>query len=46
VLSGDLGCLLNIAGRLRREGVRVDARHVAEVLVDGGSEVPPIGGVA
>jgi L-lactate dehydrogenase complex protein LldE len=46
VLSGDLGCLLNIAGRLRREGIRVDARHVAEVLVEGGLDVPPIGGVA
>jgi L-lactate dehydrogenase complex protein LldE len=46
VLAGDLGCLLNIAGRLRREGVRVDARHIAEVLVEGGTEVPPIGGVA
>jgi L-lactate dehydrogenase complex protein LldE len=46
VLSGDLGCLLNIAGRLRREGVRVDARHIVEVLVDSGNEVPPIGGVA
>jgi L-lactate dehydrogenase complex protein LldE len=46
VLAGDLGCLLNIAGRLRREGVRVDARHVAEVLVEGWTDVPPIGGVA
>jgi L-lactate dehydrogenase complex protein LldE len=45
VLAGDLGCLLNIAGRLSREGVRVEARHVAEVLVDGGMDVPPIGGV-
>lgn len=46
VLAGDLGCLLNIAGRLRREGLRVDARHVAEVLAEGGMDVPPIGGVA
>jgi len=46
VLAGDLGCLLNISGRLWREGVRVDARHVAEVLVDGGMDVPAIGGVA
>jgi L-lactate dehydrogenase complex protein LldE len=42
VLAGDLGCLLNIAGRLRREGVRVDARHIAEVLAE--TDVPPIGG--
>lgn len=32
VLSGDLGCLLNIAGRAQREGRRVAVRHVAEVL--------------
>ncbi len=32
VLSADLGCLLHIAGRLGREGVEVEARHVAEVL--------------
>ena len=46
VLAGDLGCLLNIAGRLTREGVRVDARHIAEVLVEGGMTGPPIGGKA
>jgi L-lactate dehydrogenase complex protein LldE len=46
VLAGDLGCLLNISGRLLRQGVRVDARHVAEVLVDGGMDGPPIGEAA
>ena len=46
VLAGDLGCLLNIAGRLRREGLRVDARHIAEALIEGGMDGPPIGGVA
>jgi L-lactate dehydrogenase complex protein LldE len=46
VLAGDLGCLLNISGRLLREGARVEARHVVEVLVEGGMDVPPIGGVA
>ena len=46
VLAGDLGCLLNIAGRLSREGVKVDARHVAEVLIEDGMTVPPIGGKA
>jgi L-lactate dehydrogenase complex protein LldE len=45
VLAGDLGCLLNISGRLLREGVRVEARHVAEVLVEGGMDGPAIGGV-
>ncbi|MDE2582569.1 MAG: (Fe-S)-binding protein [Rhodospirillales bacterium] len=43
VLAGDLGCLLNIAGRLSREGHAVAARHVAEVLAGMEGEVPPIG---
>jgi L-lactate dehydrogenase complex protein LldE len=34
LLAGDLGCLLNMAGKLKREGSRVKARHVAEVLAD------------
>jgi L-lactate dehydrogenase complex protein LldE len=42
VLAGDLGCLLNIAGRLQREGHRVHARHVAEVLAGMTGDVPPI----
>ena len=32
VLAGDLGCLLNIAGKLSRLGLRIETRHVAEVL--------------
>ena len=32
VLAGDLGCLMNIAGKLTREGSGIRARHVAEVL--------------
>lgn len=43
VLAGDLGCLLNIAGRLQREGHPVAARHVAEVLAGMVDEVAPIG---
>ena len=43
LLSGDLGCLLNIAGRLKREGSPVQVRHVAEVLAGMTDEVPPIG---
>jgi L-lactate dehydrogenase complex protein LldE len=43
VLCGDLGCLLNIAGKLSRLGSRVEARHVAEVLADMTGEVPAIG---
>ncbi|MCB1981634.1 MAG: (Fe-S)-binding protein, partial [Rhodoferax sp.] len=32
LLGGDLGCLLNMAGKLRRNGSRVRAFHAAEVL--------------
>jgi L-lactate dehydrogenase complex protein LldE len=32
VVSGDLGCLMQIAGRLARDGAEMEARHVAEVL--------------
>ena len=32
VLAADMGCLLNIAGKLKRKGSKVEARHVAEVL--------------
>jgi len=34
LLAGDLGCLLNMAGRLSREGHPVRARHIVEVLAD------------
>jgi L-lactate dehydrogenase complex protein LldE len=43
VLAGDLGCLLNMAGKLSRQGLRVEVRHVAEVLADMNDKVPPIG---
>ena len=43
VLAGDLGCLLNIAGKLYRQGHRIEARHVAEVLAGMTEGVPPIG---
>ncbi|MFZ1682362.1 MAG: (Fe-S)-binding protein [Rhizobiaceae bacterium] len=43
LLAGDLGCLMNMAGKLKREGLKVEARHVAEVLA-GMTEAPPIGG--
>jgi L-lactate dehydrogenase complex protein LldE len=42
VLAGDLGCLMNIAGKLTRDGQPVAARHVAEVLA-GMTDEPPIG---
>ncbi len=34
VLGGDLGCLLNIAGGLKRYGSKAKVYHVAEVLAD------------
>lgn len=43
LLAGDLGCLMNMAGRLRREGKTVQVRHVAEVLA-GMTDTPPIAG--
>ena len=43
VLAGDLGCLLNIAGKLYRQGRRVEVRHVVEVLAGMTDRVPPIG---
>jgi L-lactate dehydrogenase complex protein LldE len=43
LLAGDLGCLMNMAGKLKREGSRVETRHVAEVLA-GMTDTPPIGG--
>ena len=43
VLAGDLGCLLNIAGKLTRLGIPVEARHVAEVLAGMADQAPPIG---
>jgi L-lactate dehydrogenase complex protein LldE len=42
LLAGDLGCLLNMAGKLKREGRPVAARHVAEVLA-GMADGPAIG---
>ena len=42
VLAGDLGCLMNMAGRLQRLGHDVRVRHVAEVLA-GMTGEPAIG---
>lgn len=42
LLAGDLGCLLNIAGKLSRQGSAVEVRHVAEVLA-GLTDTPAIG---
>jgi len=43
LLAGDLGCLMNMAGKFTRDGVDVKVRHVAEVLAGMTGDVPPIG---
>ena len=43
LLCGDMGCLLNMAGKLSRLGKDVRVRHVAEVLAGMADETPPIG---
>ena len=42
LLAGDLGCLMNMAGKLQREGSAIRVRHVAEVLA-GMGDLPSIG---
>ena len=42
LLAGDLGCLMNMAGKLSRDGRPIQVRHVAEVLA-GMTDDPPIG---
>ena len=42
VLAGDLGCLMNMAGKASRQGSSVEFRHVAEILAGNGT-IPAIG---
>lgn len=42
LVGGDLGCLLNMAGKLKREGKTVDVRHIVEILA-GMTDTPAIG---
>lgn len=42
VVGGDLGCLMNMAGKLKRMGSPLACRHIAEVLAGELSD-PPIG---
>ena len=42
LLAGDLGCLLNLQGKLAREGTHIEVRHVAEFLA-GMLDTPGIG---
>ncbi len=41
LLAGDLGCLMNMAGKLTRDGALVEVRHFAEVLA-GMADQPAI----
>lgn len=41
LLAGDLGCLMNMAGKLSRRGSTIQLRHVAEVLA-GMTDAPAI----
>lgn len=43
LLAGDMGCLMNMAGKLRRQGSKTEVRHVAEILA-GMTDNLPIGG--
>jgi L-lactate dehydrogenase complex protein LldE len=45
LLAGDLGCLMNMAGKLQRGGDTIEVRHVAEVLA-GMTQEPAIGAPA
>ncbi len=44
--AGDVGCLMNMAGRLKREGSAIKAYHIAEILAGPetapGGTTPPI----
>ncbi len=41
ILAGDLGCLMNMAGKLSRQESKIACRHVAEILA-GELDDPPI----
>jgi L-lactate dehydrogenase complex protein LldE len=43
LLGGDLGCLMNMAGRLQRRGSSAKVWHVAEVLADMTKDTASIG---
>ncbi len=43
LLGGDIGCLMNMAGKIKRAGGKTEVRHVAEVLA-GMMDAPPIAG--
>lgn len=44
VVAGDLGCLMNIAGKLSRQDAGIEVRHVAELLA-GETSGPSLAGL-
>lgn len=42
LLAGDMGCLMNLAGKMRHDGSKINVRHVAEILA-GMTNEPAIG---
>ena len=48
LLGGDLGCLMNIAGKLKRDGSAVKVYHVAEILAGRADHIEhaPIAAIA
>jgi L-lactate dehydrogenase complex protein LldE len=44
LLAGDMGCLMNMAGKLSRDGQAIEVRHVAEVLAGMTEGLAPIAG--
>lgn len=43
LVAGDLGCLMNMAGRLSRQGHNIEVRHIVEILA-GMTDQPGIAG--
>lgn len=43
LLAGDMGCLLNMAGRLSRGNAQIQVRHISEVLAGITADIPAIG---
>jgi len=44
LLAGDLGCLMNLAGKAARVAPRLKVYHVAEVLASDASALEPVAG--
>ncbi len=43
LLAGDMGCLLNMAGRLSRGSANIEVRHIAEVLAGITMDISALG---